>query len=109
MLKNKILKIKTNDIENKQLKETLYLNSLKVSQTVPNSENDSAPSNSNSGNSNSDKANLCNIGSKTDSKSISALNENNSSNSKNSQSQSSSMFKTINDKNHLDAYLHVSI
>jgi hypothetical protein len=94
MLKNKILKVRQNENE---LKETIYINPLKVSQTVPNSQS----------NSNSDKMNMCNIGSKTESKTNSGSRENNSGESKNSQSQSDSLYKTIADKNHLDPYLNV--
>jgi hypothetical protein len=94
MLKNKILKVRQNE---KELKETIYINPLKVSQTVPNSES----------NSNSDKLNMCNIGSKTESKTNSGSVEINSGESKNSQSQNDSMYKTLNYKNHLDPYINV--
>ena len=50
---------------------------------------------------------MCNIGSKTESKTNSGSVENNSGESKNSQSQSDSMYKTLTYKNHLDPYINV--
>lgn len=135
LLKNKIRKIKSppverlNDIALKDgIEETLYLNNLRVSKTHPHSEKSESPATSKS---NSDKTNnICNIGSKTITNSESNSRNTNSNNSDNkrintecqliiskessgsnnqtnSNSESSSLFKTINDKIQFDQYLNV--
>ena len=92
ILKNKVMKIRS---PNDNLKETIFLNSMRASRTHPNSKNQSD---------NSDK---CNIGSKTSSGSLeNKLGDSSPCERDQSTVNHSSTFKTMNEKI-LDTYLNV--
>jgi hypothetical protein len=115
-LKNKIRKIKSpvqklEDLaikaQNMGLGETIYINSLRGSKTVPNSHHNSPTvTNSHSGSNGSNSHNMCNQGSQSNSNSDKDKNKYKISVDV-SKSDSNSLFKTISDKLQLDPYLHV--